>query len=432
MGEPWADVGSERTDRALADMRAVLERLEARLLAEPDPLATADAADLIRSLDGLTVRLARQEATARGRAEDLARAVAALTARLEAEAAAHAAREAQLAEGQAQIAARLEVALAAPARPAGDPGPLKAVLVASAALAALAVTGAGVSLLSLPEAARPALAGRIALPPALDLRPMLRGSRDPQVAAAPLAPPATTGAPAGAAAPRDSFAAVVAALQRGEVTAMPRLTGLAQSGDAEAQLHLASLYETGRAGLPQDLAAARLWTRRAAGGGNRLAMHNLGLFLSEGDGGPRDVVEAAAWFRRAADRGVVDSQFNLGLLYEAGSGVPRNLREAYRWFSIAANAGDMAAREKQIEVEGRLSGSERAGLDRDAAAFQPGSQPLRDPDLMIPPATTLAETQALLARQGYYVGPIDGVASPQFRAAAAAYIRDHPQVETGP
>lgn len=429
MGEPWADVGSERTDRALADMRAVLERLEARLLAEPDPLATADAADLIRSLDGLTVRLARQEAAARSRAEDLAQAVSALTARLEAEAAAHAAREAHLAEGQAHIAARLEVALAAPPV-AGDPGPLKAMLVASAALAALAVTGAGVTVLSLPEAARPALAGRITLP-AIDLRPMLRASREPQVATAPIVPPSTAVAPA-IQAPSESFAVVVAALQRGEATALARLTGLAGAGDADAQLHLASLYETGQAGLPQDLAAARLWTRRAAGGGNRLAMHNLGLFLSEGDGGPRDVVEAAAWFRRAADRGVVDSQFNLGLLYEAGTGVPRNLREAYRWFTIAANAGDMAAREKQIEVEGRLSGNERAGLDRDAAAFAPGSQALRDPDLLIPPATTLAETQALLARQGYYVGPIDGVASPQFRAAAAAYLRDHPQVEAGP
>lgn len=431
MGEPWADVGSERTDRALADMRAVLERLEARLLAEPDPLATADAADLIRSLDGLTVRLARQEAAARSRAEDLAQAVSALTARLEAEAAAHAAREAHLAEGQAHIAARLEVALAAPPRVAADPGPLKAVLVASAALAALAVTGAGVTLLSLPEAARPVLAGRISVPPLIDLRPMLRPSREPQAATAPIVPPSTAVA-AVAPPPRESFAAVAAALQRGEATALARLTGLAGAGDADAQLHLASLYETGQAGLPQDLAAARLWTRRAAGGGNRLAMHNLGLFLSEGDGGPRDVVEAAAWFRRAAERGVVDSQFNLGMLYEAGTGVPRNLREAYRWFTIAANAGDMAAREKQIEVEGRLSGSERAGLDRDAAAFAPGSQALRDPDLLIPPATTLAESQALLARQGYYVGPIDGVASPQFRAAAAAYMRDHPQVETGP
>jgi peptidoglycan hydrolase-like protein with peptidoglycan-binding domain len=50
----------------------------------------------------------------------------------------------------------------------------------------------------------------------------------------------------------------------------------------------------------------------------------------------------------------------------------------------------------------------------------------------VSPATTLAETQALLARQGYYVGPVDGVTSPQFRAAAQAYLRDHPEAARGP
>lgn len=428
--ESWAEAGPERTERALAGMRAALERLEARLLAGTDPLASADAVGLIRSLDGLSVRLARQEASARGRADELARAVATLTARLEAEAAARAAREVRFAEGQARIAARLETALAAASARPADPGPVKAVLVASAALAALAVTGAGVTLLSRPGEPPPVLAERPSALATIELRPMLRSSREPlaQSGAAVAPGPATPAAVVS----RESFAAVVAALRRGEGTAIARLTGLAQAGDPEAQLHLAGLYEGGQAGLPRDLAAARLWTRRAAGGGDRVAMHNLGLFLSEGEGGPRDMVEAAVWFRRAAERGVVDSQYNLGVILEAGTGVPRNLREAYRWFTIAANAGDVAARERQIEVEGRLSAAERAGLDRDVSAFQPGLQPLREADLVIPPATTLAETQAMLARRGYYVGRIDGVASPQFRAAAAAYLHDHPEVENGP
>ena len=33
---------------------------------------------------------------------------------------------------------------------------------------------------------------------------------------------------------------------------------------------------------------------------------------------------------------------------------------------------------------------------------------------------------ALLARGGYYVGPVDGVSSPTVRLAAAAYLRDPP------
>jgi len=224
--------------------------------------------------------------------------------------------------------------------------------------------------------------------------------------------------------PQDTYAAVSGALARGEANALARLTGLAEAGDAEAQLHLASLYETGEGGLPQDLGVARLWTERAARGGDRIAMHNLALFLMQGEGGGRDITQAALWFRRAAERGIVDSQYNLGLLYEAGRGVERNLSEAYRWFSIAANAGDTAAREKQLEVERLLKASERTALDKAAAGFQPGATSAEAPSDVIGPAVTVADTQALLARKGYYVGPIDGVPSPAFRSAAAAFLRD--------
>ena len=408
----------ERTVRALEDMRAILARLEARLgRGEADTLPASTVRSLIGALNALAERLARSESQSQGRIDQLLTALAALSARLDAEATGH--------------AAALEALDAAQA--VRDPGPVRAILVAAAALAALAVIGAVAVVAARPEAL-PAIVveGLRIHRPALPLRP---GLTPQELSASSVA--AVSGAPTAATVPpasTDSFAAVQAALARGEANALPRLTGLADAGDPDAQLHLASLYETAKAGLPRDLAAARLWTRRAAGGGNRVAMHNLGLFLTEGDGGPRDVEEAAAWFRRAAERGVVDSQFNLGVLYESGRGVSRNLREAYRWFSIAANAGDLAAREKQVELEGRLSAAERAGLDRDSITFQPGPVPpaALDPDPLVPPATTLAETQTLLARQGYYVGPADGVVTPQLRAAAAAYLRDHPELARRP
>lgn len=224
----------------------------------------------------------------------------------------------------------------------------------------------------------------------------------------------------------DSYGAVVTALARGEATALPRLNGLADAGDSQAQLNLASLYETGGSGLSRDMSAARLWTRRAAEAGERIAMHNLALFLMRGEGGAQNFDEAAVWFRRASDRGVVDSQFNLAQLYETGRGVDRNLREAYRWYLVAANAGDGASRERAIELEGRVSPGERAMLEGKAAAFQPGGATEFDPAVIVPPAETVAETQTLLARQGYFVGPVDGVVSPAFRTAVAAYLRDHP------
>jgi TPR repeat protein len=401
----------ERTRRALEDLRAVLGQIQARLAtAAAGPLHPQTARALILALDELAARVADQEISARETVAELSAA---------------------LADSHAETTAQLDAALADLAAlrrsSEADPGPIRAILVAAAACAALAVTGAGAMVVGRPDALPAMVAAPAGQPATLDLRRGLRPDMPPAVVAGPPAPLRTAvAAPAQAG---ETYAAVLAALGRGEAAAVARLTGLAQTGDAGAQLHLASLYETGQEGLPRDLAAARLWTRRAAGGGERVAMHNLGLFLMEGEGGPRDTAEAAAWFRRAADRGVVDSQFNLGLLYESGRGVPQNLREAYRWFSIAANAGDVSAREKQVELEARLRPAERSSLDREAAGFRPGAAPpATEGDLIVPPATTLAETQAFLARQGYYVGPADGATSPQLKSAAAAYLRDHPDL----
>ncbi|MBL8553320.1 MAG: SEL1-like repeat protein [Phenylobacterium sp.] len=414
--------GEARTRAALDELRAVLGALEARFDAAAAALPLETAAELIRTLDVLARRMAEHESAAHARAAELAATVSQLTRKLESQSAAQAARE-------HAVSGRLDLMLdefgRAREAEAGswrqDPGVLRAVLVVASALAALSVVGAGVL-----TATRPELLPQVAaaLTESLPFRPSLRPAPSGPAATARKAQgpsPLPASVPSG-----DTYAAVAEALARGDAMALPRLTGLAQAGDAQAQLHLAALYETGGAGLPQDMAAARAWTVRAAERGDRMAMHNLGLFLTQGDGGMRDYAAAAGWFRRAAEQGVVDSQYNLGLLYEAGRGVEKNLREAYRWYAIAANAGDVAAREKQVEIEGRLTAGERAGLDRDVGAFQPGA-PMLDTADVIAPATTIAETQALLARQGYYVGPLDGAASPAFRQASAAYLRDHPR-----
>jgi localization factor PodJL len=406
---PERELDAAAPRRAAAELRGVLVDLEGRLTTPMRPHA---AAALAEALQILARRLARHEAAAAEHRAALA---------------------AQIVQSETRLDRRLEKMLAdmaavraAPAAAEPEPRLIRMILSAASLAAALAVLGAGAVILARPEALPQAIATPVAR---LDLRPSLKAERAPLAAAAaraslPSAPPLP--APASS----DSFEAVATALARGEATALPRLTGLAQAGDARAQLQLASLYEAGTAGVPRDLAAARAWTRKAAEGGDRIGMHNLGLFLSAGEGGLRDDAEAAAWFRRAADRGVVDSQYNLGLLYEAGRGVEKNRREAYRWFAVAANAGDVAAREKQVELEARLTPAERGGLDRDAAGYQPGAAALGDTTIVIPPAQSLAETQALLARKGYYVGPVDGISSATFRAAASTYLRDHPQPRT--
>ena len=415
---------ADQTRLAVGELRRLLAALEARLIAPAGPaFAPERVSALVEALQALGRRIERL-----GPDPLVLQKVEALALRLDQQAAEGAA---AARDQEARLAARLDAVLgeiseASTAR--NDPWAVRATLAAASAAAAVSVMAAAVLAVSQPRLAQTALDASRQVLADLPLRPGLTLSWNPArpTFRAALPPKSTAPTPG---TPADRFEDVAQALERGDATALPRLTGLADAGDGRAQLQLAGLYESGGAGLARDLPAARLWTRRAAESGQRIAMHNLALFLSQGDGGLRDYAEAAQWFRRAADQGVVDSQYNLGLLYESGRGVDRNLREAYRWYSIAANAGDLAAREKAVALEAGLKPAERSAIDRAAVAFQPGTKASIDLTIIIPPATTLAETQALLVRQGYYLGPIDGLATPALRSAVAAYQRDHPKAQ---
>lgn len=392
-------VEGARTAQALDELRAILDRLEARLSrSEPEPLAHAATADLIQAIDGLAARLAARESADDARSLALAQALAALSARLDAETAAPTATKRR------------------------EPAVIGWALGLGGISAAASLLGAGLSVMTrTPEAAPSVDKG-----PSQIQSPGIPAVEDAGAPTLPTAPPVApvADAPPPAIGGRETYNELVEALGRGDAMALPSLGGLADAGHVDAQLLLASLYETGGGGLPRDLAAARLWTRRAAEGGDRIAMHNLGLFLAQGEGGLRDAREAAVWFRRAAERGVVDSQYNLGLLHESGQGVPANLGEAYRWFSIAANAGDLRARQKQVELEARLSPAERATADRSVAQYRPEAGSAGPPPPVAPPAATVSDSQALLARRGYYLGPADGQDSAAYRAAVEAYLKD--------
>jgi localization factor PodJL len=161
---------------------------------------------------------------------------------------------------------------------------------------------------------------------------------------------------------------------------------------------MAGLYETGDAGVIRNPAEVRRWTALAAEGGSPKAMHNLAVYYFHGDGGPKDLGSAALWFRKAAELGVVESQYNLGMLYQSGSGGQKDLAEARKWFDLAAVQGDAQAR-------------------RAADALAP--PPAAGEALMNVPVTKRA-----LARLGYYNGPLDGEATPAYKAALADYQRD--------
>ena len=255
----------------------------------------------------------------------------------------------------------------------------------------------------------------------------------PRAGAARAPPGAGAGAyvPPGQGAASEDIEALAQAISRGDRAALHRAEERAQAGSPNAQLLLAKVYEEGRGGLPRDLAVARRWTARAAEAGEPAAMHNLAVYMVRGEGGSADLIGAARWFERAAWAGVIDAQFNLGLLNESGRGVQKNLGEAYRWYSIAANAGDALARARAVVLEARLTATERARAAAAILRFRPGRVEgmAETAPPVLPSAATVAESQQLLAREGYFIGPTDGSDSPAYRTAAATYLRDHPQAQ---
>jgi TPR repeat protein len=109
----------------------------------------------------------------------------------------------------------------------------------------------------------------------------------------------------------------------------------AQQGDATAQVQLGNMYSNGQ-GVPQDLAQAVAWWRKAAEQGHSGAQLSLGISYLNGKGVPLDVAQAVTWFRKAAEQGDPLAQVNLGVIYANGKGVPQDLVEAHKWYNLAA------------------------------------------------------------------------------------------------
>lgn len=142
----------------------------------------------------------------------------------------------------------------------------------------------------------------------------------------------------------DDLAAGVAAVQRKDYYEAVRiLMPLAQAGDAQAQLRLATLYYHGH-GVAESDAEAMQWYQRAAIQGVVEAQFQVANMYAYGLGVPKDDEldadrHAAQWYFVAARQGHRDAQYGLAILFLAGKGVQRSDEEALRWMRKAAAAG---------------------------------------------------------------------------------------------
>jgi len=143
----------------------------------------------------------------------------------------------------------------------------------------------------------------------------------------------------------------------------------AESGNVEAQYHLATLYQAGR-GVERDFTNALSWFQKAAAQQHVAALFNLGSMYEAGQGSARDTEAAAGYFRQAAELGDAYAQYNMARRCEEGHGVARNLVEAWKWYELANAGGVPDTLHARAAIASRLSGEQLRQARRAAEEFR--------------------------------------------------------------
>lgn len=133
-----------------------------------------------------------------------------------------------------------------------------------------------------------------------------------------------------------------------------KIRAKAEAGDAEAQFHLGSLYETGRL-LRTNMTEAVRWYQLAAQQKFPDAQSRLADLYSRGEGVPLDYQKAEALYLEAANHGFARAQMKLGSMYFQGRGIPKDAVKACMWMKMAAETGESAAKSLLSTVQERMT-----------------------------------------------------------------------------
>jgi TPR repeat protein len=125
-------------------------------------------------------------------------------------------------------------------------------------------------------------------------------------------------------------------------SALERFLPLAESGNAEAQTKIASMYLLGY-GVLKEYPTALRWLAPAKAADYPEANYWYGICLLNGYGLQKTPESSVTWFEKAAKQGYVEAQSVLGIMYMEGIGVKRDYATAYAWNSQAANNGHPVA-----------------------------------------------------------------------------------------
>jgi TPR repeat protein len=109
---------------------------------------------------------------------------------------------------------------------------------------------------------------------------------------------------------------------------------IGQKASSDALLEVGGMREKGDE-VPQNLAEAAKWYRRAADQKDPRAMLKLASLLVNGVGVPKDYVQAFQLCHSAAKE-YAPGQYCVGLLYQRGLGVQQDAAEAAKWYQKSA------------------------------------------------------------------------------------------------
>lgn len=134
---------------------------------------------------------------------------------------------------------------------------------------------------------------------------------------------------------------------------LARIKKAAEQGDAEAQLELGRIYDTGYKyiyDVKKDDVESAKWFRKAAEQGNAEAMHELAVCYNFGNGVPKDANEAFYWHKKAAEAGNIQSQYEMGQIFyfvrtylsDYSRVVEKDYTEAFKWYKMAATTDAQA------------------------------------------------------------------------------------------
>ncbi len=188
----------------------------------------------------------------------------------------------------------------------------------------------------------------------------------------------------------------------------------AEGGHPRAQYMLGIAHYTGR-GVSHDPSRAVPWFEKAAAAGNVRAQFQLGDAYANGRGVAKEQAWAARWFAKAAMAGHAEAQYSLGAILAAGLGIPEDRMQAVKWLAIAESNGHTEALTLRKAIAGTITPDERLEAERLASAWK------ERPPIEFADEPTVRFVQVALARLGYEVGPVDGIAGPKTMEAVARY-----------